>query len=267
MTRAVVCGVCGRMGKRLASLIIDSTDLQLVGATERAGHQDTGRDVGELVGSQALGVAVTPVLADIVDAADVVINFTLPEPTLSAAAVCAEAGKPMVVGTTGFTDEQLSQFHRLIEPIACVFAPNFSTAMNVLFRLVEEAAGLLGEEYDIEVVEAHHRLKVDAPSGTALRLAEAAAKGLRRDLAEVAVHGRHGLVGERTSQEIGIHAVRLGDQVGDHNVMFGAAGEYLELRHHATSRDAFVQGALRAARFAATAAPGLYDVGDVLGIK
>ena len=139
--------------------------------------------------------------------------------------------------------------------------------MNVLFKLVEEAARILGDDYDVEVVEAHHRYKVDAPSGSALRLAERAAAGLGRTLDEVAVHGRHGVTGERTRQEIGIHALRLGDVAGDHSVFFGAAGEYLELRHRATSRDAFALGALRAARFAARAAPGLYDMGDVLGLK
>jgi len=267
MTRAIVCGVAGRMGQRLAHLILDSDDLQLAGAAEHGAHEAIGQDVGEVIGSASTGHQVTAELADIIQGADVVVDFTAPEATLESAAVCARAGKAMVVGTTGFGDGQLTQFKQTVAPIACVFAPNFSTAMNVLFQLVEQAARILGDEYDVEVVEAHHRLKVDAPSGTALRLAERAAAGLERRLSEVAVHGRHGMVGARTQQEIGVHAIRLGDVAGDHAVMYGSDGEYLELRHRATSRDAFVRGALRAVRFAVAAEPGLYDMGDVLGLR
>ena len=158
------------------------------------------------------------------------------------------------------SNSMLSQFNERTA------APNFSTAMNVLFKLVEQAARILGDDYDIEVVESHHRHKVDAPSGSALRLAEAAAAGVDRNLDEVVVHGREGVTGERTRKEIGMHALRLGDLAGDHSVFYGAPGEYLELRHHATSRDAFAIGALRAARFAVGAKPGLYDMGDVLGL-
>ena len=267
MVRAIVCGVAGRMGQRLAHLILDGDDLQLVGATENGAHEAIGRDVGEVIGSSSAGHQVTAQLADIVQNADVVVDFTTPEATLESAAVCARAGKAMVVGTTGFGEGQVEEFKRTVAPIACVFAPNYSTAMNVLFQLVEQAARILGDDYDVEVVEAHHRLKVDAPSGTALRLAESAAAGLKRNLSEVAVHGRQGIVGARTQREIGIHAIRLGDLAGDHAVMYGSDGEYLELRHHATSRDAFVRGALRAARFAVEAEPGFYDMGDVLGLR
>lgn len=172
----------------------------------------------------------------------------------------------MVVGTTGLTEDQLVEFKRTVAGIPCVFAPNYSTAMNVLFKLVEEAARILGDEYDVEIVEAHHRLKVDAPSGSALRLAEKAAEGLKRKLSDVVVHGREGFTGERTRQEIGMHALRLGDVAGDHSVFFGAPGEFLELRHHATSRDAFALGALRAVHFAARAQPGFYSMFDVLGL-
>lgn len=266
MTDVVVCGVAGRMGKRLASLVLESDDLELAGGTEMPGHPAIGRDIGELIGAPALGLAVSDSLAAVVDKAQVVIAFTLPEATLADAAVCAAQGKAMVVGTTGFTEEQQTEFKRRVRPIPCVFAPNYSTAMNLLFKLVEEAALILGDEYDVEVVEAHHRFKVDAPSGTALRLAEKAAEGLGRNLDEVAVHGRQGIVGARTRKEIGIHALRAGDLVGDHTVLFGAPGECLELRHRATSRDAFAQGALRAARFVAGAEPKLYSMWDVLGI-
>ena len=264
MTRVAVCGLAGRMGQRLGHLVLDSDDLELAGATERPGHEAIGRDAGQVLGRGACGTSV----ADSLPAADVdvAIAFTLPAPTLVDAAACAAAGTPMVVGTTGFEPDQLADFKRTVAPIPCVFAPNFSTAMNVLFRLVEQAARILGDDYDVEVVEAHHRHKVDAPSGTALRLGESAAAGLERNLAEVAVHGRQGVTGERTRREIGMHALRLGDVAGDHSVFFGAPGEFLELRHHATSRDAFALGALRAARFAAAAEPGLYDMGDVLGL-
>lgn len=264
MITVVVCGVAGRMGQRLGNLILDSDDLQLVGATERPGHEALGHDAGDVLGRGANGVKVTNAVA--AADADVVLAFTAPDSTLIDAAACAAAGTAMVVGTTGFTTEQLAQFKSTVAAVACVFAPNFSTAMNVLFKLVEEAARILGDDYDVEVLEAHHRHKVDAPSGSALRLAERAAAGLQRNLEEVVVHGREGVTGERTRQEIGMHAMRLGDVAGDHSVFYGAPGEFLELRHHATSRDAFAIGALRAARFAATAKPGLYDMGDVLGL-
>ena len=267
MVDVVVCGVAGRMGQRLANLVVDSEDLELAGGTERTGHEAIGKDVGEVVGGLHLGRLVDSHLGGVVDSGQVVICFTTPEATLEDAAICAAKGVSMVVGTTGMSDEQLEEFRHLVEPIPCVFAPNYSTAMNVLFKLVEEAARILGDDYDVEVIEAHHRLKVDAPSGSALRLAEKAAAGLERNLKEVAVFGREGLVGERSRQEIGVHAIRAGDLAGDHTVLFGAAGEYIELRHHATSRDAFALGALRAVRFISQAAPGFYDMGDVLGIK
>ncbi len=266
MVDIVVCGVAGRMGQRLGGLIIDSDDLNLTGGKERPGHAAVGRDLGEVLGSRPLGLQVGDDLESVIEKNCVAIVFTTPDSTLEDAVVCAEKGAAMVVGTTGFSDEQLTEFHRIVEPIPCVFAPNYSTAMNVLFKLVEEAARILGDDYDIEVVEAHHRMKVDAPSGSALGLAAKAAEGLGRNLSEVAVHGRQGLVGERTRQEIGIHALRAGDLAGDHTVLFGAPGEYIELRHHATSRDAFALGALRAARFVAQATPRLYSMGDVLGI-
>jgi 4-hydroxy-tetrahydrodipicolinate reductase len=252
------------MGQRLGNLIVDSDDLQLMGGTERPGHEALGRDAGVVVGCDLQGVSVTE---DVPAAeADVVIAFTAPESTLADARACAAAGTAMVVGTTGFTAVQLSEFKDTVSTVPCVFAPNFSTAMNVLFKLVEEAARILGDDYDVEVLEAHHRHKVDAPSGSALRLAERAAAGLERNLDDVVVHGREGVTGERTRQEIGMHAMRIGDMAGDHSVFYGAPGEYLELRHHATSRDAFALGALRAARFALTAKPGLYDMGHVLGL-
>jgi len=267
MIRVIVCGIGGQMGQRLANLIFQSEDLELVGGTERPGSPLLGRDIGEVCGRPALGKLVNAELGQIVGGAQVVIDFTAPEATLANGAVCAGAGVAMVVGTTGMKPEQLAEFRRSVQPIPCVMAPNYSTAMNVLFKLVEEAARILGDDYDVELTEMHHHLKVDAPSGSALRLAEAAARGLNRNLSEVAVYGRQGQVGRRTQKEIGIHAIRAGDIAGDHTVLFGTPGEYIELRHHATSRDAFARGALRAARFAARAGAGFYDMGDVLGLK
>ena len=208
MTKIVICGVAGRMGQRLAHLTLTAGDLELCGGKERPDHEAVGRDIGEVVGARHLDLAVSDTLAGIVEPDQVVVCFTTPEATLEDAALCAVRGVPMVVGTTGFTPEQLAEFKQTVADITCVFASNFSTAMNVLFKLVEEAARILGDDYDVEIIEAHHRHKVDAPSGSALTLAERAAAGLGRNLREVAVHGREGVVGERSRQEIGMHAIR-----------------------------------------------------------
>ena len=264
MIRVVVTGVAGRMGQRLAALTIEGEGLELVAGVEAPGHEAVGSPVSALVGGGEAAGEVVDDLEKVIAGADVTIAFTAPAATVEHAAVCARHGCALVAGTTGMSADQLAEFNKSVGGIACVFAPNFSTAMNVLFKLVEEAARILGDDYDVEVVEAHHRHKVDAPSGTALRLAEGAARGLQRNLEEVIVHGREGAVGERTRNEIGMHALRLGDVAGDHSVFFGAGGEYLELRHHATSRDAFAVGAIRAVRFVVDAVPGLYDMGDVL---
>jgi 4-hydroxy-tetrahydrodipicolinate reductase len=266
VTDVVVCGVAGRMGQRLAHLTLADEQLVLAGGTEAPGHAAVGTDVGAAIGASPLGMTVTSELSSILKKGQVAIAFTSPAASLADAAVCAEKGAAMVVGTTGLTEDQVAEFKRTVAGIPCVFAPNYSTAMNVLFKLVEDAARILGDEYDVEVVEAHHRMKVDAPSGSALRLAEKAAAGLERNLSEVVVHGREGFTGERTRQEIGMHALRLGDVAGDHSVFFGASGEFLELRHHATSRDSFALGALRAVHFAARAQAGFYSMFDVLGL-
>ena len=267
MTQVVVCGIAGRMGQRLANLTIADEGLQLAGGTEAPGNNAVGSDVGSVVGTSQLGMNITSDLASVLQKGHVVVAFTTPEATLSDAAVCAEKGAAMVVGTTGLNAEQLEEFKTTVADVPCVFAPNYSTAMNVLFKLVEEAAEILGDEYDVEVVEAHHRFKVDAPSGSALRLAEKAADGMNRNLEEVVVHGRQGVTGERMRKEIGMHALRIGDVAGDHSVFFGAPGEFLELRHHATSRDSFALGALRAVHFVAAANPGFYSMIDVLGLE
>ncbi len=267
MVKIAVCGIGGRMGQRLAHLTLDAEDLELIGGTEYAGSDAVGRDIGEVIGARALDLSVTDSLASIVGDAQVAVAFTTPQATLADAAICAARGVPMVVGTTGFDAEQLQQFKDSVVGIPCVFASNYSTAMNVLFKLVRDAASILGDDYDVEVLEMHHHLKVDAPSGTAVTLGEKAAEGLGRNLKEVAVYGREGIVGQRERQEIGMHAIRAGDIAGVHKVLYGAPGEYLELCHTATSRDAFALGALRAVRFVAQAEPRLYSMGDVLGLS
>ena len=265
MVRIAVCGIAGRMGQRLAHLTLAADDLELVAGTEYIGHDAIGSDIGAVIGARLLDIAVSDSLSSCVADADVAIAFTTPAATLADAAICADLGVPMVVGTTGFSEEQLAEFKGIVSAVPCVFASNYSTAMNVLFKLVQDAASILGDDYDVEVLEMHHHFKVDAPSGSALTLGEKAAAGLGRDLKEVVVHGREGVVGERTKKEIGMHAIRAGDIAGVHKVLYGAPGEYLELCNTATSRDAFASGALRDARFVAKAEVGLYSMGDVLG--
>ena len=268
MTRVAICGIAGRVCGRIAHLILEADGLELTGGVEAPENPVVGRDVGEVLGTTHLGVHVVKDLEEVVGAADVVVAFTAPpDGTVEAARIAGSAGRPMVVGTTGMSPEQLDAFKSALADVACVFAPNFSVGVTLLIKLVEEAARILGGDYDVEVVEAHHRLKIDAPSGTALALALAAAVGLDRNLEAVGVYGRHGETGVRTQEEIGVHALRAGDIVGEHTVMFGGIGETVQLMHRAQSRDTFAVGAVRAVRFAAEAPPGLYDMRDVLGIR
>lgn len=259
------------MGGRLARLIRASEGLELVGGTERPGHALIGEDLSVVIRANLTWTPRFPSVVDdlshIVEGSDVVVDFTAPPATIKAGRICGEAGRAMVVGTTGWVGEQRSQFEKAVGFIPCVLAPNYSVGVTLLSKLVEEAARILGDEYDVEILEAHHRFKKDAPSGTALGLGEAAAKGLELNLADVVVYRRAGIVGQRSRKEIGIHSIRAGDIVGEHTVLFGGIGERVELAHKAQSRDTFAQGALRAARFVAKASPGLYDMGDVLGIK
>ncbi|HIE04829.1 MAG TPA: 4-hydroxy-tetrahydrodipicolinate reductase [Candidatus Latescibacteria bacterium] len=264
MIRVVVQGVAGRMGSLMGRLVLQEDDMALVGATERPEHSAVGKDVGEVLGVGKVGIEVEEDIREAAREGDVVVAFTTPQATLEAAEVCGELGKAMVVGTTGFTDGQLEEFKRSVSRVPCVFSPNFSVGVNLLFKVAQEVVEVLKEGYDVEIIEAHHRFKKDAPSGTAKRLAEAVLRGLGRELR--VVHGREGVVGER-GEEIGIHAVRAGDIVGEHIVMFGGMGERLELVHRASSREAFARGAVRAIRFVVKAGPGLYDMWDVLGFR
>lgn len=267
MIKVIVTGAGGRMGARLVSLIKESSDLQLVGAIERKGHPAVGSDAGEVAGCVRTGVVVTDNLAALAERADVLIDFTAPDATLMHLAIMAASRKAMVIGTTGLSANQIVELQKTAKSIPCVFSPNMSVGINVVLKVLAEMARAFGEDYDIEVTEAHHRLKKDAPSGTALKIAQVLADATGRDLDQVAAYGRKGMIGERKRGEIGIQVIRAGDIVGDHTVLFGGSGERIEVTHRAQSRDTFARGALRAAQWVVTRPPGLYDMHDVLGLK
>jgi 4-hydroxy-tetrahydrodipicolinate reductase len=261
-----VAGASGRMGRMLIEAIENAADLRLAGALDVAGSASVGQDASAFLG-RASGTLITSDLAQGLSGAQVLIDFTRPEGTLAHLAACRERGVNLVIGTTGFSDAQKAQIAEHARHIAIVMAPNMSVGVNVLLKLLDTAARALNEGYDIEIVEAHHRHKVDAPSGTALALGEAVAAALGRDLKACAVYGREGVTGERDPSTIGFATVRGGDIIGDHTVMFAGIGERVEITHKATSRAGFAQGALRAARFLAGRTSGLFDMNAVLGIE
>jgi len=264
MINVIVGGACGRMGHMIINGITQAEDMQLVGAIEAANHPNLGQDAGEIAGVGNLGVPVTSDLTAIINQCDVVIEFTSPEATLEHLRDVVGADKAMIIATTGYTDEQMKQIQELAPKARCVMSPNYSVGINLMLKVVQDVAQVLSDDYDIEVIEAHHNMKKDSPSGTALRIAEVIAEAIDRNLAEVGVYGRQGMVGERPRQEIGIHAIRGGDIVGDHTVLFAGIGERLEITHRAQNRETFVQGALRAARWVVNAPKGLHDIGKVL---
>jgi len=270
MVRVAVAGAGGRMGQALIEALLSDQELALGAAFDVAGSPLEGRDAGERCG-RATGVRVGSDVDAAAAAADVLIDFTRPEGTLAHLAACARHGTGAVVGTTGLSGAQKAELASLARTVPIVFAPNMSVGVNVLLALVETAARQLGHTYDVEIVEMHHRHKVDAPSGTALGLGAAAAKGAGLDLAQSAVYAREGSIGERKRGAIGFATLRGGDVVGEHTVIFAGAGERVELSHKAASRQNFAMGALRAAHFVATrraeGQPGLYDMQDVLGLK
>jgi len=263
MIRVAINGAAGRMGKRLVALCTEEADIAVAAALDARGHPMLGRDAGEAAGVGSLGV---PIECDWNGDVDVMIDFSSPEGAMTRLKECIERVTAMVIGTTGLTPEQEARVAAAGEKIAVLQAPNMSVGVNLLFNLVGEVAKALGDAYDIEIVEAHHRFKKDAPSGTALRLAERICSATGRDAATDLVHGREGTVGERTRREIGIHAVRGGDIVGDHAVSFTTLGERIELIHRAHTRDTFAHGAIRAARFVAGKPAGNYCMNDVLGL-
>lgn len=267
MLRAAVAGIAGRMGSRIAQIITETDGIELAGGFERCDHPDIGREVAELIGGAPTGMRVSGSIGEVMENADVVIDFTAAAASLNHLRQAAAGRKPMVIGSTGFTPDLLSQARQLVTETPCVLAPNMSMGVNVLFKVVADVARILGAEFDVEIVEAHHRYKKDAPSGTAVKLAEVVADALGRNLEHVGVYARHGIIGERTAQEIGVQTLRGGDIVGDHTVLFAGLGERIEIIHRAHSRDNFARGAVRAACWVVQQAPGLYDMQHVLGIK
>jgi 4-hydroxy-tetrahydrodipicolinate reductase len=255
------------MGTRLVALIKETKGLTLAGAIEGKGHQALGQDAGEAAGIGKTGIPISDDLSTVLDRADVVIDFSAPEATLRHLRAVAERRRAMVIGTTGLNTVELDELKSLSRHVACVFSPNMSVGVNLICKVIGEMAKTLGDDYDIEVIEAHHRLKKDAPSGTALKIAEVLARAVDRDLEQVGVYARKGLIGERKKQEIGIQTIRAGDIVGDHTVLFGGMGERIEVTHRASSRDTFARGALRAANWVAGKPPGLYDMMDVLSLR
>ena len=266
MAEVVVAGAAGRMGNRLVALLQEDKELRLVAALEAPGHPALGRDAGEAAGVGRLTVPITADAEAALGKDRILIEFSVPEASLAHARLVARQGGRAVIGTTGFTAAQREELAAVGRSIAILVAPNMSVGVNVAFRILADMARMLGDDYDVEIVETHHRFKKDAPSGTALRMAEVVAEALGRDLAKTAVYDRHDKLAERSRKEIGMAALRSGDVVGEHTVSFGALGERLELTHRAQSRDNFARGALRAARFIATARPGLYSMQDVLGL-
>ena len=266
MLKVVIAGCSGRMGHALLEGVFADAELALHGALDRADSPQIGRDAGEQFGKKS-GVLISHDVDAALKGADVLVDFTRPEPSLVYLAACQKAGVNMVIGTTGFTSEQKDIIAKVAKDISVVFAPNMSVGVTLLINLVQAAAKVLSEGYDIEVIEAHHRHKVDAPSGTALRLGEAAASALGRNLEECAIYGREGVAGERDPSTIGFATVRGGDVVGDHTVLFAGIGERVELTHKASSRATFAVGALRAGKFMQDKNSGLFDMQDVLGLK
>jgi 4-hydroxy-tetrahydrodipicolinate reductase len=264
--KVAIAGSTGRMGRVLIDTVLHAPDAELAAALEQRGNPNIGRDAGELAG-ESCGIRISDDVRQALSGCDVLIDFTRPEGTLQHLAACRELGVRLVIGTTGFDDAQKRAISDAAREIAIAMAPNFSVGVNVTFKLLEIAAGALKEGFDIEIFEVHHRHKVDAPSGTALRMGEIVAVALGRDLKSSAIYGREGVTGERKSETIGFAAVRGGDAVGDHTAMFLGTGERIELTHRSGSRATYAQGALRAARFLMGRKSGLYDMQDVLGLK
>ncbi len=263
--RIAVAGASGRMGRMLVEAVVGAPDMRLHGALDVPGSPALGKDAAAFLGRES-GVAITDDLTRGLTGADVLIDFTRPAGTLTHLARCRELGVKAVIGTTGFDDAQTAQIAELARHTAVMMAPNMSVGVNLVLQLLSTAARALHEGYDIEIIEAHHRHKVDAPSGTALKMGEVVAAALGRDLKDCAVYAREGITGERDPSTIGFATVRGGNIVGDHTVLFAGPGERIEITHRADSRTTFAQGALRAARFLADKTAGLYDMNDVLGL-
>jgi 4-hydroxy-tetrahydrodipicolinate reductase len=267
MMRIAVVGASGRMGLCLIKAAALAKNAELAVAVSRPDSLSIGRDAGELAGISEIGIQVVDDLASVVDQFDVLIDFTRPDASMRFIEICREAGKKVVIGTTGYSDEQKAQIREAAKDVAIVMAPNMSVGVNLSLKLLEMTAKVMGDYTDIEVIEAHHRHKIDAPSGTALRMGEVIADTLGRNLKDCAIYGREGNTGERDRKTIGFSTIRAGDIVGEHTVMFADDGERVEITHKATSRMTFANGAVRAAVWLADKDSGLYDMQDVLGLS
>ena len=266
-TEIIIIGACGRMGRHLIAAVNETRTARLAGAVEIKGHKLIGSDAGECAGVGRLGCIISDDLEKVLQKGQVVIDFSQAEATIKNLRTIVAGKAKAVIGTTGLSEKQRQEIKAASKKTAVMFASNMSIGMNLLFKLTRDVAAFLGQDYDIEIVEAHHRFKKDAPSGSAKTLAEMAAAGLHQNLKDTGIYGRNGMVGERKRGEIGVHAVRAGDIIGDHTVMFGALGERLELRHQAHSRETFARGAVRAALWLANKRSGLFDMQDVLGLR
>ncbi|MFO7581842.1 4-hydroxy-tetrahydrodipicolinate reductase [Guyparkeria sp.] len=266
-TKIGVVGANGRMGRNLIEAAHHGAHTQIGAAFARSGSPMIGQDAGQVAGIGQIGVPVVGDMADHCDAFDVLVDFTSIEATMSHLEVCRRNGRAVVIGTTGLSEAQKDMLREASMDIPVVFAPNMSIGINVLLQVLGQVSSMLGDDYDVEIIEAHHRHKVDAPSGTALRLGEAVADALDRDLSRVAIYGREGITGERPPETIGFSTIRGGDVVGDHTVLFAGIGERVEITHKASSRMTFAKGAIRAAHWVADKPAGLYDMAHVLGLK
>lgn len=267
MNRIAVAGASGRMGLCLMKVVSSAKNAELAAVTDHPSCLTIGKDAGELIGMGTLGVQVVSDLSFVINDFDTLIDFTRPEASMTFIEQCRLAGKKLVIGTTGFNDEQKANIQKASEEIAIVLAPNFSVGVNLTLKLLALTAQVMGDYTDIEIIEAHHRHKVDAPSGTALRMGEVIADSLGRDLKDCAIYGREGYTGERERKTIGFSTIRAGDIVGEHTVMFADEGERVEITHKASSRMTFANGAFRAALWLADKERGLYDMQDVLGLS
>jgi len=267
MIKIAVCGAAGRMGQRIINSITEAEGVVFAAALERPGHPLAGQDAGLIAGCGELGVTISDDLNGVIGACDVLIDFTAPKVSLKNLEACALKKKSIVIGSTGFTPEERALAVELAREIPVVLAPNMSVGVNVCFKILKDIAKTLGDDFDVEIVEAHHRLKKDAPSGTAVRMGEVVAEALGRDYNKVANFHREGITGERTREEIGMQTIRGGDIIGEHTVYFIGMGERIELSHRAMTRDMFSRGSVRAAKWVVSQKPGLYDMQDVLGLK
>jgi 4-hydroxy-tetrahydrodipicolinate reductase len=267
MVRAIVAGAAGKMSGRIIHGICQSKEITLAAAFERPDHPCIGQDAGQMAGLGNLGIKIASSLAEVIDAGEVLIDFTSPEATLENTRAASSRGLAMVIGTTGISGNTLEEITALSRTMRCVMSPNMSVGVNVMFRIAADVARYLGQDYDVEILEVHHRLKKDAPSGTAMKLAQILALSTGRNLDEVAVYERKGMIGERTDKEIGIQTWRAGDITGEHTLLFGGIGERLELIHRAHNRDNFARGAVKAAEWIVKQPAGLYDMQDVLGLR